>query len=280
MGEKKQKRVFFKAIGRKDEHLFNEERLLERDIAKSILTCPANQRDISYREGYEKLHRFILPLTEGKSIYHGANLQKALWKQSLFSQVVGKSQRVLEVGCGEGFLSIALSKSGNIVTGIDVSDTCILVANRNKSRFSAEMVNFSVMNATKLDFPENSFDWVISVDLLEHLHPQDSRLHVLEAARVLKSKGKYLLVTPNASAGIHAGDVHIKEYDYKELMELFSNAGFSFKSPLIYYGWQSTFLVDIKIKLLFQKFLRNQNSFYTLMSLDPIILLATRHGYA
>jgi 2-polyprenyl-3-methyl-5-hydroxy-6-metoxy-1,4-benzoquinol methylase len=280
LGKEKQKKIFFKVIGRKDECLFHEERLLERDIAKSILTCPTNQRDISYREGYEKLHKFLLSVTEGQSIYRGANLQRALWKQFLFSQIVGKNQRALEVGCGEGLLSIALSKNGNIVTGTDVSDICISIANRNKSLFSAENVNFAVMSASKLDFPKNTFDWVISVDLFEHLHPQDAISHVYEAARVLKPGGKYLLVTPNASVGMHAGNIHIKEYNCKEIMELFSHAGFSSKSPLIYYAWPFSFLADIKVKLFFQRFLNNQSFLYILMCLDPIILVATRHGYA
>jgi len=278
LSEEKQKKIFFKTIGREDEYLFHKERLLERDIAESILTCPANQRDISYREGYERLHKLLLSLTGEQSIYHGVNLQRALRRQSLFSRIVGKNQRVLEVGCGEGFLSIALGKRGNVVTGTDVSDICISIANRNKSRFSVENVDFLVMSASKLDFRRGTFDWVISVDLLEHLHPQDARLHVNEAARVLKLGGKYLLITPNASVGIHAGDTHIKEYNYMESVELFSHAGFSSKAPLIYYAWPFTFLVDIKIKLFFQRFLSNQNFLYTLTSLDPIILIATKRG--
>jgi len=252
--------------------------LLESEIAKSILTCPTSQRDSSYREGYEKLHKLLLSLTGGQSIYHGVNLQKALRKQFFLSQIVGKNQRILEVGCGEGLLSIALSKSGNIVTGTDVSDICISIANRNKSRFSAENVNFLVMNAAKLDLPKNTLDWVVSVDLLEHLHPQDARSHVREAARVLKPKGKYLLVTPNASAGTHAGDVHIKEYDYEEATELFSHAGFSSKSPLIHYAWPFTFLADVKFKLFFQRLLCHQSLLSTLMCLDPIILVAAKNG--
>jgi SAM-dependent methyltransferase len=134
------------------------------------------------------------------------------------------------------------------------------------------------MSASRLDFPKNMFDWVVSVDLLEHLHPQDARLHIQEAARVLKPKGKYLLVTPNASVGIHAGDVHVKEYNYEELVDLFSNAGFSSRSPLVYYGWLFAFLVGVEIKLFFQRFLSNQDLLYALMSLDPIILISAKHG--
>lgn len=278
MNRKRQKKIFFKTIGKKDEFLFDKERSLEKEIAKSILTSPINQRDHSYREGYERLHKFLLSLTKGQAIYHGLNLQKALRKQSLFSQIIGKKHRILEVGCGEGLSSIALSKNDNIVTGTDISNTCIAIANRNKAIFSAEKVNFLVMNASKLDFSKNTFDWIVSIDLLEHLHPQDAGLHFSETARVLKPKGRYLLVTPNAFAGMHAGYVHIKEYDFKELIELFSNAGFKVKFPLIYYTWPFAFLVDIKIKILLQKLLRKQVFLYTVMGLDPIILIATKNG--
>ena len=137
----KRKKTFFKRVGG-DETTFREERLLEKKIAKSILTSHQEKRDIVYRESYEKLHNFFLSVSRKEGLYKGSNLHRALWKQTLIGKTFGKNQKILEVGCGEGILSIAVSKLGNDVTGIDISDICILLANKNKKRFVADNVNF------------------------------------------------------------------------------------------------------------------------------------------
>jgi len=272
--KKKQKRTFFRSIGRRDETLFQKERLLEKTISKLILTCPKEQRAAAYREAYNELHKFMMTVVKGEHLYKDANLHRAMWKQKLIYRIRGKNQRVLEVGCGEGLLSIALSKLGNQVTGIDVSDLCISLAKKNKLRFAATKVNFLRMNATKLDFPPSTFDLVISVDMLEHLHPDDVRYHLLESARVLRPKGRYFLITPNAYAGIHAGSTHLKEYTFEELKVLLAHAGFTIKAPLLPYISPLNVLVNVEVKLLFQKLFDNTSSIYPMIGLDPIVLMA------
>ena len=276
MNKKKQEKVFAATIGG-DEVLFREERLLEGAISQAILTCPKDKRDIAYRECYEKLHNFFVSATGGDHLYTGANLHRALWKKTFIGKLVGKNQKVLEVGCGEGILSIALAKSGNRVTGTDISDTCILLANKNKLRFRTE-VDFLRMSATRLDFPPNTFDWVVSTDLLEHLHPDDALNHLFEAARILKNKGKYLLITPNASVGLHAGSLHLKEYTLKELKELFARAGFVAKAPLFHFVNPLNLVVRIEIKLILQKLSGYQGLAYTLLGLDPIVLILCKQS--
>lgn len=274
MNAKKQKRIFFSSIGRRDEILFRKERLLEKTISESILTCPENQRDSAYREAYNKLHEFMMNVASGEHLYKGVNLHRAMWKQNLICRIEGKNQRVLEVGCGEGLLSIALSKLENQVTGIDVSDICISLARKNKLRFSATKVNFLRMNATKLDFQASTFDLVISVGLLEHLHPDDAQHHLRESVRVLKSNGRYFLVTPNAYAGTHAGDTHLKEYTFEELKVLFAHAGFTIKVPLLPYISPVNVLVNAEVKLLFQKLFNDASFVYPIIGVDPIVLIA------
>lgn len=235
---------------------------------------PEDQRDSAYREAYNELHKFLMSAARGEHLYKGANLHRAMWKQNLICRIGGKNQRVLEVGCGEGILSIALSKLGNQVTGIDISDICISLAKKNKLRFAAAKVNFLRMNATKLDFPPSTFDLVTSVDLLEHLHPDDVQHHLRESARVLRPKGRYFLTTPNAYAGKHAGSTHLKEYTFEELKVLFAHAGFTVKAPLLPYISPVNVLVNIKVKLLLQRLLINASLVYPVTGLDPIALIA------
>lgn len=168
MNSRKQKKDFLKNIGGNEE-TFRKERELEEAIAQSILSCPTDERESAYREGYEELHRFLLSITNGKFLYQ-KSLQRAIWKQAFVSRIIGKNQKVLEVGCGEGLLSIALARSGNRVTGTDISNCCVLRSNINRMEFGAVNAVFLKMNATHLHFSAGIFDWVISKDLIEHLH--------------------------------------------------------------------------------------------------------------
>lgn len=141
---------------------------------------------MAYQEGYEKLHTFFISVAREERLYKGLNLQRALLKQVLIGKIVGRNQLVLEVGCGEGLLAIALSRSKNCIKGTDVSQTCITLAKRNKERFGAVNADFQMMNSAKMTCPPNSFGWIVSVDLLEHLHPEDAKNHLIQANRILK----------------------------------------------------------------------------------------------
>lgn len=43
-------------------------------------------------------------------------------------KVVGKNRMVLEIGCGDGILSLAFTFQGNKVIGADISDLCVSIA--------------------------------------------------------------------------------------------------------------------------------------------------------
>jgi 2-polyprenyl-3-methyl-5-hydroxy-6-metoxy-1,4-benzoquinol methylase len=276
--EDKQKETFFKTIGGEgNETVFYEERKLEEQISEKILSCDPKNRELVYKESYDKLHQFFIAVAGSEHLYKGANTQKALLKQNLISRVIGKNRYVLEVGCGEGFLSIALSKMGNKVVGVDVSSTCIAIARKNARRFEASNVNFSRLSAANMDLPKSSFDWVISMDLIEHLHPQDAFDHLRQAAALLKPKGKYLLVTPNSRIGLHAGKAHIKEYTFEELEQLFSKAGFSVKAPFLNIISPLNVKVNLRVKTSIERIIKNR--FLNLaLGIDPIAVIATKRS--
>jgi len=274
--EEKQKKIFFKIIGRRNHTAFVKERSLEFALSNLISTSSKKERNEAYRKAYQKLHTFLLSVSRGNHLYQGSNLHRAFWRQKFISRFVGKNQRILEVGCGEGLLSLLLARSSNVVTGIDISDICVALANKNKLRFAIKNADFLIMSATQIDFPSDSFDWVISVDVLEHLHPDDALDHLHEAARVLKKQGKYLLLTPNASAGKHAGDLHLKEYNLKELERLFSVTGFTVRAPLFHFFTPLNVLMSINVKFKLERIFITPLFFAQIFGLDPVVLLACK----
>lgn len=93
--------------------------------------------------------------------------------------------RILEIGCGRGFLTRRMQALAKDTMGIDI----------NPEAVSAGVVpSLRVMDATKLEFPSESFDKIYSCHTIEHI-PNLGKLFQ-EIERVLKPGGKILLVYP------------------------------------------------------------------------------------
>jgi SAM-dependent methyltransferase len=108
----------------------------------------------------------------------------------------GKGARVLEYGCADGKISLGtfdLKNDFGSYHGIDISDKAIEHATRKAARLGLANCAYSVMDAEKLTFPDESFDVVFGRGILHHL---DLKRCYGEIARVLKSGGKAFFNEP------------------------------------------------------------------------------------
>jgi SAM-dependent methyltransferase len=97
--------------------------------------------------------------------------------------------RILDVGCGKGFLLYEFSKllPGAEVVGIDISAYAVEHAKEEvKSRLE-------VGNANRLRFADKSFDFVVSINTFHNLYAYDLHAALKEMQRVAKGS-KYLTV--------------------------------------------------------------------------------------
>ena len=102
-----------------------------------------------------------------------------------------KGSRILDVATGTGKQAFAFAEKGYDVTGIDLSEAMLKVANK-KNRY--KNVNFQVADATNLPFEDHSFD-VASVSFALHDMPLTIREKVLkEMVRVTKPEGMIVIV--------------------------------------------------------------------------------------
>jgi ubiquinone/menaquinone biosynthesis C-methylase UbiE len=121
----------------------------------------------------------------------------------------------LDVGCGTGYGTAHLAEVAKSAVGIDISEAAIKWA---KKRYPG--VKFIRMDAQCLEFPDRSFDLIVSTENFEHL--PDQAAHVKELARILRHDGLCFVATPNPEMFVgHHNPYHTKENSFKELTDLF-----------------------------------------------------------
>lgn len=114
------------------------------------------------------------------------------YRQVLLSDVEGK--RVLEYGCGTGSKAYEIARLGGGVVGIDISPGSVEIARRKGIEEGlSESIDFRVMNAEQLEFPDNSFDIICGTGILHHL---DLERGYREILRVLKPGGYAVFIEP------------------------------------------------------------------------------------
>jgi methionine biosynthesis protein MetW len=103
---------------------------------------------------------------------------------------VEAGERVLDSGCGPGFLAELLRDHGAIVTATDVS---AVGPQRTRARgIEARQID---LDTESLPFPDGEFDAVIANSNLEHLFYV--RKHVAECARCVRPGGRFIWLVPN-----------------------------------------------------------------------------------
>ena len=127
---------------------------------------------------------------------------------------------ILDVGCGTGAMSTRLQKWGRVVS-MDFSHLALEFSQR---RGLSHLVGADAM---QLPLASNSFDALVSMDVLEHI--PDDKLALKEFYRVLKPGGRVLLSVPAYPHLWSEHDValqHFRRYLRPELEARFQEAGF------------------------------------------------------
>lgn len=176
---------------------------------------------------------------------YGYNNAQACWAASyLLPQIlaltgaIGSQTRVLDIGCGNGFISGQFMRRGCYVVGVDLSEQGITLARQTypQARFEILAADKDVLNRLE----EEPFDLVISTEVVEHLY--DPRAYAAGCFAALRPGGRFICSTPYhgylknlvlALAGkwdSHADPLwdggHIKLWSQRTLSALLEEAGF------------------------------------------------------
>lgn len=168
-----------------------------------------------------------------------------------------KEEKVLEVGCGNGYYLSLLNRLDldlNL-TGIDIDEPAL----KDAAKFIGNnKVKLILADGSKIPFPVNSFDKVVISEVIEHV--DDEGVVLKEAYRVLKKGGVLTLTTCNIyypflwdpvnwilqhffnthiKSGFWAGiwNQHTRMYKKEKVESLLKQAGFKIESLETLTSW-------------------------------------------
>ena len=169
-----------------------------------------------------------------------------------------EGRRLLEYGCGPEPHALAIARQAASITGIDISPVAIERARERAAQEGHDNLTFVVMDAERLEFPDNYFDLVYGSAILHHLELETS---VREIARVLKPDGVAVFYEPmghnpainlfrRATPAIRTPDEHpLKLAELDLLRRFFGDASF------IFYHFLSLLAVPLVGRRMFERLL-------------------------
>lgn len=205
--------------------------VVEKEIASRLKSANREQRREIYATMYDVLFEKVpdhsrLQIRDDPSRVARANRGK--W--DLIQSFIHEDQVFVEFAPGGCRFSFEVCQKVRKVIGIDISDQ---MGNPDSVPDNFELI---VYDGFELDMEPESVDLVFSDQLLEHLHPEDTRLHFELVYGMLRPSGKYVFRTPHRFSGPHdisaffsedkPEGFHLKEWTFGEFDQLLPELGF------------------------------------------------------
>jgi SAM-dependent methyltransferase len=203
---------------------------IERKLRATLLASrPENREDIT-REVYNRLFDEVPWHDANVADEADENAYEEYWFR-LYGPLTRRTDTLLDIGCGRGGLIRQFAPAVADCIGIDASDAMVAIASEHKPANA----RFVVGNLLKPPLPEASIDFVVSRQVMEHLHPDDVPGHLRAVFQLLRPGGRFLIETPSRLTGpwdISRGfsdtatGFHLREYTNAEMGAMLRAAGF------------------------------------------------------
>jgi SAM-dependent methyltransferase len=115
--------------------------------------------------------------------------EEQAWMHDTFRYDRFRGAQVLEIGVGLGTDHLQFARAGAEMTGVDLTPRCVDMTG-HRLALEGLRSNLHVMDAERLEFPDDSFDVVYSFGVLHHV-PSSERAFA-EVRRVLRPGGVFL----------------------------------------------------------------------------------------
>jgi ubiquinone/menaquinone biosynthesis C-methylase UbiE len=185
-----------------------------------------------YAPIYDLLNKFLFSLLLTK--------ERTVREMTLDLAEVRAGERVLEVGCGTGSLTLAACRrvgASGEVYGIDPAPEMIAAARRKLERARAQ-ADLQVGRIDEIPFPDDRFDVVLASFMIFHIAEDTRRRGLPEMRRVLKPDGRllildfeppkrgYLRIVAKVVLGHLLGGEEMLRHSVHELRALMEETGF------------------------------------------------------
>ena len=204
--------------------------LIERRLRDELLASSPAERERVTREVYNKLFDEV-PWHDANVAHHDAtDAYEEHWFQ-LYGPLTRPDDVLLDIGCGRGSLVRRFAGAVAEAIGLDASDAMVAIAGQSKP----DNARFIVGNLLTPPLPPQSVDFVVSRQLMEHLHPDDVPRHLRAVYEILRPGGRFLIETPSRITGPWdisrgfteiASGFHLREYTNAEMGTMLRDAGF------------------------------------------------------
>ncbi|MEV7972708.1 class I SAM-dependent methyltransferase [Cellulomonas sp. NPDC089187] len=144
-----------------------------------------------------------------------------------FARSYVEGKRVLDFGCGTGYGTAELAKLATEVVGVDIAAEAVDYATTHYGRDNLAFHRIGPVQTDDLPFDADSFDVVVSFQVIEHVDDVERYLH--EIKRVLRPGGQFLCVTPDRRLRLFPGqrpwnEFHVTEYSPRQLEAVLQRA--------------------------------------------------------
>jgi SAM-dependent methyltransferase len=206
--------------------------LVEKSIAQKLREGSREERKLLYARMYDDLFRQVpdhprLTRREDEQQTLAANKLKL----SLVRGFLDKSKVFIEFGSGDCRFAVDVASYAKFVFGVDISDQ------RSESLYVPSNFKLVLYNGYDLEeIEKNSIDIVFSFQLIEHFHPEDTKLHFKLVHGILKHGGKYIFCTPHVLTGPHDISMffsdepegfHLREWSYIGIKQMLRELNYS-----------------------------------------------------
>jgi len=204
---------------------------LEQRLTQELLASTPDNRWETFERAYTTLYSELEWLNR---LTGGTDAIPAAIRYKSWVELIGAApQSVYEVGSGKAAMIAYLAELGHRCTATEIT----------RERGAKHAVEHANLRWTQTDGvnlarfePLDTYDFVLSDNVIEHMHPADLHPHLQGARDILKAGGQYLLAVPHPWYGPWdiskvfkyevASGMHLKEYTHRELRDAVLRAGF------------------------------------------------------
>lgn len=162
------------------------------DVKKYWESNPVAAAAVPYEPGTREFFQYYDLLRE--------EVEPVAFSYALHEYADFKGKKVLDVGCGNGYVLSRYAREGADVYGVDITSKAIELT-RQRFQLGGLQGTFDVANAEALPFGDGEFDCVCSMGVLHHT--PNTAAAVAEIHRVLKPGGRLIIMMYHRNSALY-----------------------------------------------------------------------------